>query len=300
MEVFNNLCQAIQENLGSCFRPGAGRFASADTIVPNPANPQSLNRFSYTRNNPLGFIDPTGHRECNAPSVPVSEQCDSEEFFFEDPATNLVGTTHAGANTPSLADAMKTLFGLPDEDSPEFEVALQALADARGLTKAEAIANWQRYKMFRSNAIANGWSPELPSDEWWGSEWQLRFEKVVGDTLDMDAAFAALLSPSGGMIGMGNSWLHGAMSADGFLPEFFDSAQLFGKYNAEAILYHGAVHDAAGYLSKFQNIGPTYIYLSSDMSNNPLRGQAAYFEYWRPLLGPEEDYEWDFSWLLID
>ncbi len=41
--------------------PGIGRFASADTIVPNPANPQSFNRYSYVNNNPLNFIDPFGH-----------------------------------------------------------------------------------------------------------------------------------------------------------------------------------------------------------------------------------------------
>ena len=34
----------------------------ADTIVPNPANPQSLNRFSYVLNNPVRYTDPTGHR----------------------------------------------------------------------------------------------------------------------------------------------------------------------------------------------------------------------------------------------
>jgi RHS repeat-associated protein len=48
--------------------PGLGRFASADTIVPNPANPQSYNRYSYVRNNPLNMTDPTGHRETDCPS----------------------------------------------------------------------------------------------------------------------------------------------------------------------------------------------------------------------------------------
>jgi RHS repeat-associated protein len=38
-----------------------GRFISADSIVPNPANPQSLNRYSYCYNNPLKYTDPTGH-----------------------------------------------------------------------------------------------------------------------------------------------------------------------------------------------------------------------------------------------
>ncbi|NHZ71872.1 MAG: hypothetical protein GWP17_02150 [Aquificales bacterium] len=31
--------------------PGVARFASADTIVPDPASPQSFNRYSYVRNN---------------------------------------------------------------------------------------------------------------------------------------------------------------------------------------------------------------------------------------------------------
>jgi hypothetical protein len=35
---------------------------SADTVVPGGGNdPQMLNRFSYVRNNPLRFIDPSGH-----------------------------------------------------------------------------------------------------------------------------------------------------------------------------------------------------------------------------------------------
>jgi len=37
---------------------------SADTLVSNPLNPQTLNRFSYVRNNPLRYTDPTGHVEC--------------------------------------------------------------------------------------------------------------------------------------------------------------------------------------------------------------------------------------------
>jgi RHS repeat-associated protein len=43
------------------YLPGLGRFISADTLVPNPSNPQSYNRYSYTNNNPLLYTDPTGH-----------------------------------------------------------------------------------------------------------------------------------------------------------------------------------------------------------------------------------------------
>jgi hypothetical protein len=38
-----------------------GRFVQADTIVPNPANPQDLNRYAYVRNNPLRYTDPSGY-----------------------------------------------------------------------------------------------------------------------------------------------------------------------------------------------------------------------------------------------
>jgi hypothetical protein len=41
-------------------RPGLTRFAQPDSLVPDWANPQDLNRYSYGRNNPLRYTDPTG------------------------------------------------------------------------------------------------------------------------------------------------------------------------------------------------------------------------------------------------
>jgi RHS repeat-associated protein len=38
-----------------------GRFVQADTIVPEPGNPQALNRYAYAYNNPLRYTDPMGH-----------------------------------------------------------------------------------------------------------------------------------------------------------------------------------------------------------------------------------------------
>jgi RHS repeat-associated protein len=43
------------------YDPLLGRFMAADSIVPNPADPQSLNRYSYVLGNPLRYTDPTGH-----------------------------------------------------------------------------------------------------------------------------------------------------------------------------------------------------------------------------------------------
>jgi hypothetical protein len=46
-----------------CFSydPELGRFIQPDTIVPSAENPQDLNRYTYARNNPLAYVDPSGH-----------------------------------------------------------------------------------------------------------------------------------------------------------------------------------------------------------------------------------------------
>ena len=40
---------------------GIGRFATADIIVPDSTEPQDFNRYSYVRNNPIRYNDPSGH-----------------------------------------------------------------------------------------------------------------------------------------------------------------------------------------------------------------------------------------------
>jgi RHS repeat-associated protein len=46
---------------GSSSYPQIGRFLSADTMIPDPFDSQSFNRYSYVLNNPLKYVDPTGH-----------------------------------------------------------------------------------------------------------------------------------------------------------------------------------------------------------------------------------------------
>ncbi|MFA5038840.1 MAG: RHS repeat-associated core domain-containing protein [Candidatus Omnitrophota bacterium] len=43
------------------YDPDIARFVTPDTIVQAPHDSQSLNRYSYCRNNPVNYIDPTGH-----------------------------------------------------------------------------------------------------------------------------------------------------------------------------------------------------------------------------------------------
>jgi len=43
------------------YDPELGRFISADSLVPEPGNLQAFNRYSYCVNNPLVYVDPSGH-----------------------------------------------------------------------------------------------------------------------------------------------------------------------------------------------------------------------------------------------
>jgi len=59
--------QAVDEATGLMFYnarwydPALGRFISADTVVPEPENPQDWNPYTYCRNNPIRYVDPIGH-----------------------------------------------------------------------------------------------------------------------------------------------------------------------------------------------------------------------------------------------
>ncbi len=43
------------------FDASLGQFTSADTLIPNPGNPQAWDRYAYVNNNAVKFVDPTGH-----------------------------------------------------------------------------------------------------------------------------------------------------------------------------------------------------------------------------------------------
>src|SRR5438128_7325212 len=55
----------------------AGRWTSPDPMPGNIGDPQSFNQYSYTRNDPVNFVDPTGLLEsgggtCYVDGIPVN------------------------------------------------------------------------------------------------------------------------------------------------------------------------------------------------------------------------------------
>jgi RHS repeat-associated protein len=45
---------------GRVYDPVLGRFLQADPFIQDPTDPQTFNRYSYVRNNPLNLVDPSG------------------------------------------------------------------------------------------------------------------------------------------------------------------------------------------------------------------------------------------------
>jgi RHS repeat-associated protein len=49
------------------YNPVVGRFLTPDTIIPSPTASQAWNRYLYTENNPINYVDPSGH--CYGPAA---------------------------------------------------------------------------------------------------------------------------------------------------------------------------------------------------------------------------------------
>ena len=262
--------------------PNTNRMASPDTIVPDPTNPQSYNRYSYVNNNPLRLIDPSGHSCQDALDGYPAEEFDCLEDAYnlqgewpyneENPLESLIGTGFVGAGTQELSAAMFLLFHDPSKKN--VENALIVIAFQRGLDLDDVKEQYLTYYALTLQADVigrrNGKDP-VPSAkdlEWWGTIENLRFGKIIGDAYGIDAVFGALLSPTGGRIGSGDSqFLH------------------WDFRNDEAMGYHGQAHDAGGYLYNYHGIGPGYTYARLDAPvshrGNALKGHKSGIQFWQ-------------------
>jgi RHS repeat-associated protein len=113
-----------------------GRFASADSVVPNAANPQAFNRFSYGYNNPIRYTDPSGHC-AGIQGDPNSPGYDGECWnFLENDFCNIVDCGTEGweqwldYGILTLAKGFSIVFGTPWIKS-ELETLANSIAAAQ-------------------------------------------------------------------------------------------------------------------------------------------------------------------------
>jgi RHS repeat-associated protein len=96
------------------YDPAIGRFVSADSVVPKPGDPQNLNRYGYTRNNPFIYIDPSGHLACPT----SSDACKSAAGSLHNYAEVLKQLVSSGKMKPveALASLSDKALGLYEND----------------------------------------------------------------------------------------------------------------------------------------------------------------------------------------
>ncbi len=204
----------------------------------------------------------------------------------------------AGSDNAVINTALGILYELQPytEQNDRLNMALRRLAELRNMSFETAVAQYTRALELRQianknmkkkkqlsplpqnqpgNAEAKNNKKQKPQSEeqhiegldfethptFAGSTAQMRFGKILGDVFGLDPAIATIISPTGGIIGPDNSskYLHHPFDPDG------------------AVSIHGAIHDAAGFLSNAFDLGPGYDYLGHERNaerGNPMTGQT--------------------------
>lgn len=115
------------------YDPTLGRFVQADAIVPRSSNPQSLNRYSYVLNNPLRFIDPTGHYCQNVTNWggATSGGCTGYGFGGTSGTTTTTTSTTNG-NATSTTNGVPNNARHPKNMTPCFRVSCSGVIASSG------------------------------------------------------------------------------------------------------------------------------------------------------------------------
>ena len=85
---------ALYDYRARYYDPLLGRFLSADPVVPEPGNPQALNRYVYVLNNPLRYTDPSGHATCVDENCHLLAPPGSPRPFLRVPAPRAIAFIH--------------------------------------------------------------------------------------------------------------------------------------------------------------------------------------------------------------
>jgi hypothetical protein len=169
-----------------------------------------------------------------------------------------------GADSDELSSALKSFLQAWNDGAPDatLDAAVTDIAAAVNMDPGDARQAFDRFRQAAGDESHND-----AKDGFVGSKQQLLFGHVVGGVLDIEPVFAALLSPTGGMVGPGGLAFHVKGGVLGF---------------------HGVSHDAGGYLCRKHGIDPGYEYVIDKIGlpceDSPLEGQVSGIAFWFKLL----------------
>ena len=117
-----------------------GRFVSADTVVPNFGNPQSLNRYSYVYNNALKYTDPSGHIVCTIEESPGFNKCPSATNLFDLDLSDWSGFAQGVANLALSVVGLQYDNEQQVVRTPSFEEQVDSIGFAHPLGMASVVS----------------------------------------------------------------------------------------------------------------------------------------------------------------
>ncbi len=207
-----------------------------------------------------------------------------EEVYDIDYMKDFVGIEMQGAGA-EMNELMEQLqYHLSGEDPDlDIDTIIAEIAELRGENFEDMMAMYEKaQELFELEGVQEWFTPinEDTHPDFLGSNSSLRYGKVVGDIIGLDPVFAALLNPSGGIVGPG------VVGSD---------------MGNEPIGYHGIFHDAGGWMfdALGESYGPGYDYtpdtngagwwpdLDRDNDDGKLAGQTSGILMWNNLMHPE-------------
>jgi RHS repeat-associated protein len=169
------------------YSPLLGRFLSADSIVPQAGDPQSLNRYTYARNSPLDRVDPSGHGDCNVNTtqgcVPwyIETQPLPQSTLFVTRWGGLIDSNHAYRTTigKNVSEATKGNGTVNIGPMPFGTKTIGPFKFTLGTFAAE-------YQVKTGMSDKDVWSVALAIFE----DYQTRFERAQQENGDPESGFA--------------------------------------------------------------------------------------------------------------
>jgi RHS repeat-associated protein len=93
------------------YSPLLQRFLSGDTVVPGAGEPQALNRYAFVLNNPLRYIDPSGHCGVDVAGGLGELDCTYDDFVNMS-LSNRIAWIRALMGQPGLTDWFNNILGV--------------------------------------------------------------------------------------------------------------------------------------------------------------------------------------------
>jgi hypothetical protein len=129
------------------YDPGIGRFLTADNLIPDPLKSQSWNKYTYVKNNPVRYNDPSGHCadsdiECKNKAQEIESKYPNVDFDFGSESVFAVNQIWTVEELEVVEIGLDMTFEAFDRDFSKFQNTFPELSFARRSWSLVGNAGW--------------------------------------------------------------------------------------------------------------------------------------------------------------